>query len=154
MKRIMVLGIGNLLMSDDGFGVHVVRKLAEMGLPDTVELVDGGTHSYDLLDYFEQSDICFVVDSMHTGGKPGTVYRAPLDELGLTPNADIQSLHEISFAEAMHMVRLLGHNPEVIVYGIEPEYIDIGLELTPVVAEKVDWVAGKIYKEISDLLSS
>lgn len=153
MKRIMVLGIGNLLMSDDGFGVHVVRKLAEMGLPDTVQLVDGGTHSYDLLDYFGQSDICFVVDSMHTGGKPGTVYRVPLDKLGLTPNADIQSLHEISFAEAVHMVRLLGHNPDVIVYGIEPEYIDIGLELTPVVAEKVEWVADRINQEISELLS-
>lgn len=53
MKRILVMGIGNLLMQDDGVGVHVIRQLEQMELPPEVEVVDGGTHSYDLLDYFQ-----------------------------------------------------------------------------------------------------
>lgn len=151
MKRITVLGIGSLLMKDDGVGVHVIRQLMDMDLPEQVEVVDGGVHSYDLLDFFSQTDICIVVDAMQAGGKPGTIYRAPLDELGLKPNADIHSLHELSFAEAMHMVRLMGYDPEVIVYGIEPEIVDLGLELSEAVAAEVPRVVELIWQEISNM---
>lgn len=153
MKRIMVMGIGNVLMQDDGVGVHVIRKLEELDLPPQVELVDGGTHSYDLLDYFSQADFCIVVDAMHAGGKPGTVYRAPWDELGLKPNPDIHSLHEISFAEAMYMLALEGYHPEVLIYGVEPLEVDLGLELTPVIAEQVPLIVAKIQQDIAEMLA-
>lgn len=153
MKRIMVMGIGNVLMQDDGVGVHVIRQLEELDLPAQVELVDGGTHSYDLLDYFSQADICIVVDAMHAGGKPGTVYRAPLEELGMEPNPNIQSLHEISFAEAMYMLQLEGYNPEVLVYGVEPHTVELGLELTPTVAGQVPLIVDMIQKDIAEIIS-
>ena len=153
MKRIMVMGIGNVLMQDDGVGVHVIRQLEDMDLPAQVELVDGGTHSYDLLDYFSQADFCIVVDAMHAGGKPGTVYRVPLEELELSPNPNIQSLHEISFAEAMYMLHLEGYLPEVLVYGVEPHTVDLGLELTPVVAEQLPLIVEMIQKDIKEMLS-
>ena len=153
MKRIMVMGIGNLLMQDDGVGVHVIRQLEQMDLPPEVELVDGGTHSYDLLDYFSQADFCIVVDAMHAGGKPGTVYRVPLEELDMSPNPNIQSLHEMSFAEAMYMLNLEGFNLQVLIFGVEPQSVDLGLELTPVVAEKVPFILENIRKEIQALLS-
>lgn len=153
MKRIMVMGIGNVLMQDDGVGVHVIRKLEEMDLPPQVELVDAGTHSYDLLDYLYEADFCIVVDAMHAGGKPGTVYRAPLEELGMTPNPNIQSLHEISFAEAIYMLQLEGYNPEILVYGVEPHTVDLGLELTPVVAEQLPLLLECIRKDIREQLS-
>ena len=152
MKRIMVMGIGNVLMQDDGVGVHVIRQLEDMDLPAQVELVDGGTHSYDLLDYFSQADFCIVVDAMHAGGKPGTVYRVPLEELELSPNPNIQSLHEISFAEAMYMLHLEGYHPEVLVYGVEPHTVDLGLELTPVVAEQLPLILEMIQKDITEML--
>lgn len=153
MKRIMVMGIGNVLMQDDGVGVHVIRHLEELDLPPQVELVDAGTHSYDLLDYFSQADICIVVDAMHAGGKPGTVYRAPLEELGMEPNPNIHSLHEISFAEAMYMLQLEGYNPQVLVYGVEPHTVDLGLELTPVVAAQLPFILEMIQKDITEMLS-
>ncbi|HPT69282.1 MAG TPA: HyaD/HybD family hydrogenase maturation endopeptidase [Syntrophomonas sp.] len=153
MKRIMVMGIGNLLMQDDGVGVHVIRQLEQMDLPLEVELVDGGTHSYDLLDYFSQADFCIVIDAMHAGGQPGTVYRIPLEELDLSPNPNIQSLHEMSFAEAMYMLRLEGFDPQVLVFGVEPHTVELGLELTAVVAEKVPLILENIRKEIKTLLS-
>ncbi len=153
MKRIMVMGIGNLLMQDDGVGVHVIRQLETMDLPPQVELVDGGTHSYDLLEFFSRADICIVVDAMHAGGKPGTVYRAPYEELDMKPNPDIQSLHEMSFAEAMYMLHLEGYNPQVMVYGVEPHTVALGLELTPVIAEQVPFIIEMILKDITEMLS-
>lgn len=153
MKRIMVIGIGNLLMQDDGVGVHVIRSLEEMNWPAQVELVDAGTHSYDLLDYLSRADKCIVVDAMHTGGTPGTVYRIPWQELELKPNPEICSLHEISFAEAMHMVHLEGYEPEVLVYGVEPQKVDLGVELTPVVARQVPGIVEMIKKDIAELLT-
>lgn len=153
MKRIMVMGIGNVLMQDDGVGVHVIRQLETIGLPPEVELVDGGTHSYDLLDYFSQADFCIVVDAMHAGGKPGTVYRVPLEELDMSPNPNIQSLHEMSFAEAVYMLQLEGYNPQMLVYGVEPHTVDLGLELTPVVAEQVPLILERIQKDIKEMSS-
>lgn len=147
------MGIGNLLMQDDGVGVHVIRGLEEMDLPPEVELVDGGTHTYDLLDYFSQADFCIVVDAMHGGGNPGTVYRIPLEEMDLSPNPDIQSLHEMSFAEAMYMLELEGYQPQVLVYGVEPHTVDLGLDLTPVVADKIPLILEMIQKDIQALLA-
>jgi hydrogenase maturation protease len=153
VKRIMVMGIGNVLMQDDGVGVHVIRQLEELDVPPQVELVDGGTHSYDLLDYFSQADICIVVDAMHAGGKPGTVYRVPLEELDMKPNPNIQSLHELSFAEAMYMLQLEGYNPQVLIYGVEPQSVELSLELTPIVAKQVPFIVERIQKDITNLLS-
>lgn len=147
------MGIGNLLMQDDGVGVHVIRRLEEMDLPPEVELVDGGTHTYDLLDYFSQADFCIVVDAMHGGGNPGTVYRIPLEEMDLSPNPDIQSLHEMSFAEAMYMLDLEGYQPQVLVYGVEPHTVDLGLDLTPVVADKIPLILEMIQEDIQALLA-
>lgn len=151
MKRIIVVGIGNLILKDEGVGIHVIRQLETMGLPPDIELIDGGTNSYDLLDFFCESDISIVVDAMQAGGEPGTIYRAPLDELGLKPNDQIKSLHEMHFIEAVEMVRMLGSNPEFLVFGIEPKSIELGLELTPEVAAKVPRVAELIKEEIERL---
>ena len=109
LKKIMVVGIGNLLMQDDGVGVHAIRALEELGFPEDVELVDGGTHSYDLVEDFCQAENLIIVDAMQAGGEPGTIYRAPLEELGLKPAENITSLHELHFVEAMDMVKMLGH---------------------------------------------
>ncbi|HWP95675.1 MAG TPA: HyaD/HybD family hydrogenase maturation endopeptidase [Syntrophomonadaceae bacterium] len=154
MKRIMVMGVGNLLLRDEGVGVHVIRLLETMNLPPEIELVDGGTHTYDLLDFFSEADLCFVIDAMEAGGEPGTVYRAPLEELGLEPKRDLQSLHDLQFAEAMEMLRLMGHSPQVVVYGVQPHTIELGLELTPVVAEQVPRVAAMIQEEINSLFNN
>ncbi|NLV17510.1 MAG: hydrogenase maturation protease [Syntrophomonadaceae bacterium] len=153
MKRIMVLGIGNLLMQDDGVGVHVIRMLEKLDLPPEVELVDGGTNSYDLLDFFSRADICIVVDAMQGGGVPGTIYRAPLEELGLTPDTNIVSLHEISFADAVYMLKLEGYDPQVIVYGVEPERVGLGIELTPCLARQVPRIVELIQQDIAEMLS-
>jgi len=152
LKKIMVVGIGNLLMQDEGVGVHAINQLAQMSFPQNVEIIDGGTHSYDLVEFFCQADNLIIIDAMKAGGEPGTIYRAPFDELGLKPDENITSLHEMHFVEAMYLVRLLGYDPEVMVFGVEPQNIGLSLDLTPQVAEKVPRLVELVKEEVERLL--
>ncbi len=154
MKRIMVCGIGNFILQDEGVGVHVVNKLQEMSFPPNVEIIDGGTHSYDLVDMFCTADFIIIIDAIQGGGEPGTMYRAPLEELGLKPEENATSLHQIHFIEAVQMVNLLGFHPEIIVYGVEPEVIDWGLELTPKVAARVPRLTQLIAQEVHSYIQT
>ncbi len=152
MKRIMVVGVGNYILQDEGVGVHAVNRLMEMGLPPEIQLVDGGTHSYDLVDFFCQADHLIIVDAMSTGGEPGTIYRARLEDLGLRRQDDAISLHEIHFIDAIEMVHALGHYPEVMVFGVEPRAIDWGLELTPEVAACLPRLVELVKTEIEGIM--
>lgn len=154
MKSIMVVGIGNYILQDEGVGVHVINSLMEMELPPQVSLVDGGTHSYDLVDFFCQADTVIVIDALKAGGEPGTLYRAPLEELGLKADDNCTSLHQMHFIEAVQMVNLLGHHPQIIVFGVEPKVIDWGMQLTPEVAVRVPRLAELIKEEIQNLIAS
>lgn len=152
MKRIIVVGVGNLIMQDDGVGVHVINCLSQMDIPEEVELIDAGTNSYDLVDFYGQGDIIIVVDAMKAGGEPGTIYRAPLDQLGLQLDTSITSVHDLGFVQAAQHVNMLGHYPEILVYGIEPAELGFGLELSPVLAKKVARVAELIKQDIAQFM--
>ncbi len=152
MSKVMVVGIGNLIMQDDGVGVHAIKALEALGLPEEVELIDGGTNSYDLIEEFCRAEQLIIVDAMHAGGEPGTIYRAPLDELGLQSVENITSLHEMHFVEAMKMTRMLGYDPPTIVFGIEPAEVAVSLELSPQVAEKLPRLVELMQEEILQLL--
>ncbi|MDD3365120.1 MAG: hydrogenase maturation protease, partial [Syntrophomonas sp.] len=94
-------------------------------------------------------------DAMQAGGEPGTIYRAPLEELGLKEAAnDCISLHQLHFTDAMHMVNLLGHQPQAIVFGVEPAAVDLGLELSPEVSKKMPRLIELIQIEIKNLMSA
>ena len=149
----MVVGIGNYILQDEGVGVHAINRLMEMDLPDGVELLDGGTHSYDLVDFFCQAEKLIIIDAIQAGGEPGTMYRARLEEMGLRPQEHCTSLHQMHFIEAVKMVNLLDHYPQIIVYGVEPEVIDWGLELTPRVAEKLPRLTELVAQEIRELMA-
>ena len=153
MKRVKVVGFGNSILQDEGVGVHAVNLLSESNtIPPQVELIDGGTYSYDLVEWFCEADVIIVIDALQGGGEPGTMYRAPLEELSFKTPEQCTSVHQLSFIEAVHMVHLLGYNPEIIVYGVEPEVIDWGLELTPKVAAKLPRLTELVAEEVKAIL--
>lgn len=154
MSKVMVVGIGNLIMQDDGVGVHAIKALEELGFSDDVELIDGGTNSYDLIEEFCRAEHLIIVDAMHAGGEPGTIYRAPYDELGLEPTENITSLHEMHFVEAMNMTRMLGYNPPTTVFGIEPAVVEVSMDLSHQVAEKFPRLVELIHQEILKILDN
>lgn len=152
MNKLVVVGIGNYILQDEGVGVHAVNCLREMELPEGVEVIDGGTHSYDLVDIFCQYDNLIIVDAIQAGGEPGTMYRAAYGELGLRPQDNCTSVHQIHFIEAVKMVNMLGHYPNIIVFGVEPAVVDWGMELTPRVAEKLPRLTELIMEEINTMM--
>ena len=126
----LILGIGNLLLSDEGVGVHVARALAQRELPENVAVVEAGTAFLDVLPEIERADRILLVDAMEGGGAPGSVYRVSFDQCR-HPDM-LASLHGFDMSRVLFMA---GNRraPEVTVVGIEPARIEWGTELSPAV---------------------
>ena len=131
-SRILVAGLGNLLLRDDGVGVHAIRELRRKVLKGILA-VEVGTAVLDALHLFERADKLLAIDAMQAGGTPGTIYAFRLSEVEDRPAR--ASLHEMNLLSALRL--LPGHQPEVMVLGVEPEIIDYGLTLSPRVADAV-----------------
>jgi len=134
---ILILGIGNILLRDEGVGVHVVRAMESMPLPDDVELLDGGTAGADLLDAVSERRTLIVIDALDADVPPGTIVRMTPEDLS-TPTSDSISLHEFGLAETLTMARRLHCSPShVVIIAVKPKDIDCGLELS---AEMRQWM--------------
>lgn len=138
--RVLVLGVGNLLLQDEGFGVRVIQAMEErrVALPPDVTLLDGGTAGFALLNPIAEAEKVVVVDVVRGGSPPGTLYRFDTREIGVR-RMPMDSLHQVDLYQVLEALEQLGERPEqVVVIGIEPKVIDVGLELSPEVAAKVD----------------
>jgi hydrogenase maturation protease len=138
MVHTLVLGVGNILMRDEGIGVRAVELLAERyDFPPEVQLLDGGTLGLDLLPYVEDADRLLVIDAVQMGGQPGTVVRLEGEEIPASLSIKI-SPHEMGLADVLAAARLRGRCPgELALVGVEAGVIDTGLELSPPVATGV-----------------
>ena len=136
-RSVTVLGLGNTLLGDEGFGVHFVRWIdRRYCFPKSVRLVDGGTLGYRLLDELCSCDYLIVVDVIKIDDVPGAVYRFTRHELEqrLPPPT---SAHEVEFPDVLTMAELLGQVPEVVFLCIVPQRIgQMVVELTPCMQER------------------
>ena len=151
--RITVLGIGNILLRDEGVGVRVVEELGKAyTFPENIHLVDGGTQGLWLLSTIQESDHLVVVDAVMGGGEPGSLYR--LERADLPKGLRIkQSAHDSDLVEALNLCALVDKEPKtVVVIGIEP--VDItpyGLELTETIRGKVTAMMAMVISELENL---
>ncbi len=123
--RLLVLGIGNLLMSDDGVGVHAVRELRKQ-VRAGVLVTEVGTAILEAVPLLEWADRVLVIDALQAGAEPGTLYFAHLSQI---QRCSPLSLHDVDLAAALALVRP-SKQPEIHVLGVEPESLELGLELT------------------------
>nr|WP_295833967.1 HyaD/HybD family hydrogenase maturation endopeptidase [uncultured Azospirillum sp.] len=138
--RILVLGIGNILWADEGFGVRTVERLAaNWRFPDTVTLMDGGTQGLYLLPHLEAADALIVVDAIDYGLPPGTRRVFHGDDVPAFLGAKKMSLHQTGFQEVLASAMFLGRCPQkLILVGVQPECLeDYGGGLTDTVAAQV-----------------
>lgn len=146
-RPILILGIGNILLRDEGVGVRVIEMLQQQNIPDVIELVDGGTSGADLIDILANRRKVIIVDAVDAGKTPGTVIRFEEDDLENIPNSAM-SLHELGIAETLKMTDALNCRPqEVVFFGIQPKDITPGLELSGEIADVVEVVAEKVLAE-------
>jgi hydrogenase maturation protease len=125
--NILIAGLGNLLLQDDGVGVHAVHELKKAPPPGAL-VTEIGTWVLQGLHLYEWADKVLVLDAMQAGGDPGTLY-ACRDEDVADPGIEA-SLHELGLMAALKFIKP-EKRPEVYVLGVEPLTIDYGLELTP-----------------------
>lgn len=145
-QRILVVGVGNLLLQDEGIGVHVIQALHEKGVPADVELLDMGTATMNIAFYLEGVQKVVIVDALKAGQPPGTIYRCgPEDLVGLEGGP--VSLHDLGVVEALSMSKKLGHSPEVVIIGVEPKTVDWGMELTDEIKEQMPKIIATVLKE-------
>ena len=146
-KKVILLGIGNLILRDEGVGVHVVRELEERKLPLGVEVIDGGTATMDLLSVIYEAESIIVIDALRSGGKPGTIYRCLPQDLMDAVDRPL-SLHQVGLLDVLAMARQLGGHASVVIIGVEPKEISWGMELTPEVRAAVPKVIKAIFREL------
>jgi hydrogenase maturation protease len=138
--RILVLGIGNLLWADEGFGVRCVEYLSQnWALPKNVSLLDGGTQGLYLLPFLEEADALIVFDAVDYGLEPGTMKLVEDDEVPAFMGAKKMSLHQTGFQDVIATAQLLGRCPErLFLIGVQPvELEDYGGGLRPLTASRV-----------------
>jgi len=150
--KTLILGIGNLLLGDEGVGVHVAHALAASQLPEGISVVEAGTAFLDVLPEIEKAERIFLIDAMEAGGPPGSVYRLPFDQCH-HPDT-LASLHGFDMSRVLYMAGN-ERNPEVVVFGIEPSRIEWGVELSEPVRLALPEVVRRIQEETTaQLLAS
>jgi len=143
-----VVGVGNLLLKDEGIGVHIAHALQQIDIPHNVKIIDGGT-SPDLPYYLKEADKLIVIDAVKAGGKPGTIYRFHPYDMDIESERII-SLHELGLEQSLRMMRLTGNEPkETVIIGIEPKEIDWGTEPSAELRQKIPEIINIVLKEIS-----
>ena len=150
MGKTLVLGVGNLLLSDDGIGVHTIRRLQEVAqLLEEVLVVDGGTSGLDLLHYLEGVSHLLIVDAVEIGQAPGTLTRIAGDEVPAYLSLKM-SPHEIGLPDMLFAAKLRDLYPEeVVVWGVQPATVEVGLDLSSPVAAQVDVLVEKVLEELA-----
>lgn len=151
-KQVMILGVGCILYSDEGFGVRVVQEIqTRYAFPENVAVVDGGVLGVNLLGVISQPDHLIVVDAIRNQGNPGDLYRLAGEEIPQRIRAK-NSLHQVDFLEALTLCQALDNVPKTVIIGVEPEDIQtLSLVLTPVVQAQVEPVIAMVLKELGRL---
>jgi hydrogenase maturation protease len=147
--RVLVLGLGNVLLQDEGLGVKALKRLVEQyQLPDNVRILDGGTLGMHLFPYLDGCTHLLILDAVETDSPPGTSARieGPALEQALSSKL---SMHQAGVPELLAVGRLVGNLPaKVVVCGLQPETVEWGLDLSPTIAGKMDRLVSLTIEEL------
>jgi hydrogenase maturation protease len=170
VSKTAIIGVGNILMGDEGIGVRAIQALEHESLPQDVTLIDGGTAfpamAGDLTDYSK----LIIVDAVNGGASPGTIYRLQLDEIlegqrqtqsdrsmpGSETGAGMVSLHDLGVIEALVLerfhrdVRGQAAHDEVVIVGIEPENVALSMELSATIESRLPQLLQAVLDELTD----
>lgn len=147
--NILVLGLGNALMSDDSIGVRAIERLQqEYRFPDGVKVVDGGTLGLDLLPFIEDADQLLIVDALEMKAAPGQIFRLEGEEVPRAFASKL-SVHQMGLQDLLAVADLQGYAPrELVFWGVQPESIEMTMELSPPVAAALDELVQSVVHEL------
>lgn len=149
--RVVVLGVGNILMSDEGVGVHAVTALEERyDIPAEVEIIDGGTSGMDCLDRIAEADLLLIADCMRSKDKaPGTITRLADEQISAWFKTKI-SPHQVGLSDVLAACCFHGISPKrVTLLGVQPESFETSMELTPAIAAVMPQLLDQLVAELA-----
>ncbi|MGD1993408.1 MAG: HyaD/HybD family hydrogenase maturation endopeptidase [Anaerolineae bacterium] len=148
--KTLILGVGNLLVSDEGVGLRILERLAATyELPEEVQTLDGGTLGLDLLYYLEGVKNLLIFDAVEMGKQPGALIRLEGDEVPSFLSVKI-SPHQIGIPDMLFAAKLRDLYPqELVLWGVQPGVLEMGLKLSPPVAAQVEVVVEKAVEELT-----
>ena len=149
--RITVLGVGNILLKDEGVGVRVVEEMTRRyTFPENVEVLDGGTLGMELMRFLLGTDRVIIIDAIDGSLPPGSIYQFEKEAVK-TYFREKVSVHDLGIQDVLAALDVL-EKPlqELVVMGVQPAVIDVGLDLTPVVAQSVEPVITKVLALLAD----
>ena len=149
---VVVLGIGNILLSDEGVGVRVVEQLErDYALPPTVNVIDGGTCGMEMLEQLENLDALIVVDCVRHGQPPGTPVLLKGEDVPVFFKTKL-SPHQVGLSDVLASLEFTGKAPQhTAIIGIQPASMELGMELTPTVATRVPELVAMAIAELRSL---
>jgi len=148
-KKILVAGLGNLLLTDEGVGIHVVRELSKRELPDEVELAEIGTAIFELVRLMEGRKKVIIVDALLADEPPGTIYKLTPDDLKSGKRKLSTSLHQFGLMEALQSAAQTGNKPETVILGITPkDYQTFSTELSSELRGSLPKIVETILEEL------
>ena len=147
--RIVVIGVGNLLLGDEGVGVHAVRELKKRALPPGVEVLDAGVAGIGLLDLFQGAEKVLLIDAADMNRPPGTVVRFTPDDIQSQGENPRFSAHDVGLLEVLQLAKALGKSPpQVVIVGVQPKEISWRMDLTPEIQAALPKVVEAVLKEL------
>jgi hydrogenase maturation protease len=147
-QKIIILGVGNVLLSDEGVGVHVANELMKMEFPPNVSVLEGGTDGFRLLNVITEAERLIVIDAVRGGAQPGSIYRFDINDVRNCPSGFKTSVHQIGILEVIDLSGLIGKTPHTTVIGVEPKSLKMGMELSPEIKAKIPRVIKLVFDEL------
>jgi len=150
-RNIIIIGVGNRLLGDEGVGLHIIDNLFQIPMPSYVNIIDCGCDLLSLMSHLNKPRKIIIIDAIRAGGKPGEIYRFDCSELETT-QAKMYSSHQVRTIDALRLLKQVYpalSNCEIVVIGIEPKAIELHTGLSEEVRESIADVMRLILEEIS-----
>ena len=149
--KIAVLGLGNILLQDEGVGVHATEALRKRyNFPQNVQLIDGGTMGLDLVGFIEGKDKILIIDAVNIKKAPGTIVTIEDEDIPSFISAKL-SVHQIAFPDVIPALRLLGITPaKMTLVGIQPDNIGIGLDMSDVLKKNFKRLINTVMERLNE----
>ena len=149
--KIMVMGVGNILLSDEGLGVRFLDELQKTALPENVELLEGGTAGLELVHLIQEVDFLIIVDAINAKAEPGALFRFQPGDLQVIPEQYEVSFHQIGIIEVLAMAKVLGQAPQTLIFGVQPKSLEWGMDISPEIEALFPRLVEFVLKEVDSI---
>lgn len=148
MGKTLILGVGNILLRDEGVGVYVAQRLMKLSLPPDVAVIECETELFGVMSLIEKAKKLIVIDAIKAGAHPGTVFKFRDQDI-CEPSKKLYSLHQIGLLDTLEILGRMDVKPITTIIGIEPKDVEVGMELSSEIEDAMPGIISQVLDEVS-----